>query len=75
MYVVDIVRRHTHPHNWIMNTPVFGLWLIDRAIVGNLWRRTQPQIYCKTLSEDYMLISWCQASSLQARAPLCSEPG
>ena len=29
MYVIDIVRRHTHPHNWFMNPPIVFLWLID----------------------------------------------
>ena len=24
IYFVDIVRRHSHPHSWVLNTPVFG---------------------------------------------------
>jgi hypothetical protein len=27
MYFVDMVRRHTHPHSWALNTPIFFLWL------------------------------------------------
>ena len=57
-----------------MNTPVFGLWLIDRAIFGNLWRRTQPQVYSRKISDDYMLLCWNQACSLQA-SPAGTEPG
>ena len=26
MFFFDIVRRHTHPHNWILNTPVSSNW-------------------------------------------------
>ena len=69
MYVFDIIRRHSHPHNWFMNTPVFALWLLDRAVFGNWWRRTQPQLTCITLSNDYMLLAWNQACSSQTVGP------
>lgn len=29
LYFIDIVRRHTHPHSWILNTPFFVAWLVD----------------------------------------------
>ena len=69
MYVVDIIRRHTHPHNWFMNTPVFFLWLFDRAVLGNWWRRTQPQLTCMPLSDDYMLLAWNQARTSHTVGP------
>ena len=31
LYFVDIVRRHTHPHSWVLNAPVFAFWCLDKA--------------------------------------------
>lgn len=59
IYFIDIVRRHTHPHSWILNTPFFILWLIDHA-VSVFWRRNKPEIYRVTLSDNYMLLFWNQ---------------
>eukprot|EP01025_Chloroclados_australasicus_P027849 TRINITY_DN27568_c0_g2_i1.p2 TRINITY_DN27568_c0_g2~~TRINITY_DN27568_c0_g2_i1.p2 ORF type:complete len:639 (-),score=41.23 TRINITY_DN27568_c0_g2_i1:1098-3014(-) len=67
-YFVDIVRRHTHPHSWILNTPFFFAWLLD-VIASIFWRRNRPTVYRKYLSEDYMLLFWKQPQMLATVGP------
>lgn len=45
VYFVDIVRRHSHPHSWILNTPVFVIYLLD-AYVFRRWfnRNKSPEV-------------------------------
>jgi hypothetical protein len=69
MYFVDIVRRHSHPHNWILNPPVFVWWLIDRCLISNYWRRSSPKIHRVSLSPDYMLLAWKQGRVLTTVGP------
>lgn len=59
IYYIDIVRRHTHPHSWFLNTPFFIAWLVDNA-VGVCWRRQKPEIFRLQLSDDYILVFWNQ---------------
>eukprot|EP01026_Neomeris_dumetosa_P048322 TRINITY_DN417_c0_g1_i5.p1 TRINITY_DN417_c0_g1~~TRINITY_DN417_c0_g1_i5.p1 ORF type:complete len:593 (+),score=36.45 TRINITY_DN417_c0_g1_i5:85-1863(+) len=67
-YFVDIVRRHTHPHSWILNTPFFVVWLMD-VIASIFWRRNKPEIYKKKISEDYILLFWKQSKTLATVGP------
>eukprot|EP00177_Eucheuma_denticulatum_P007325 GFKZ01013331.1.p1 GENE.GFKZ01013331.1~~GFKZ01013331.1.p1 ORF type:complete len:571 (-),score=55.47 GFKZ01013331.1:195-1907(-) len=60
IYFIDIVRRHTHPHSWFLNTPFFLAWLADNA-VGVYWRRREEKVYRMRLSDDYMLLFWNQS--------------
>lgn len=55
LYFIDIVRRHSHPHSWILNTPFFVHWLLDLA-VGVYWRRRAPEVFRMELSQDYVLL-------------------
>jgi len=65
VYFVDIVRRHSHPHSWILNTPVFLIYICDAYIWSNYWRRVEePEIKRVKLGEDYMVLYW--ASSVTA---------
>jgi hypothetical protein len=59
-YWVDIVRRHTHPHNWVLNIPPFAAWLVDRAALAR-WRHC-PRAAAERLilSPDYMVLTWDQ---------------
>lgn len=57
VFFVDIVRRHTHPHSWFLNTPVFVAWLVDHAVAAR-WRRHTPHVRRRLLSDDYMLLFW-----------------
>lgn len=68
LYFIDIVRRHTHPHSWILNTPFFVVWIID-LIVGVYWRREMPEIFKKHLSDDYMLLFWNQSRQSSTVGP------
>ena len=58
LYFIDIVRRHSHPHNWFLNTPILAMWCVDKMLVGQYWRRRRPTIHRVSLSRDYMLICW-----------------
>lgn len=69
MYVIDIVRRHTHPHNWFLNPPIVFLWLIDRFIFGHWWRCQTPKVHRIQLSADYMLLCWNQRRTLETISP------
>ena len=31
IYMIDILRRHTHPHSWVFNAPVFVLYAFDKV--------------------------------------------
>lgn len=56
-YFVDIWRRHTHPHSWVLNTPVFAAWLADLAI-GHRWRRIDATVGRVAISDDYHFVCW-----------------
>ena len=59
VYFVDIVRRHTHPHSWILNTPMFVLYLIDKIVFSNYWHRNEtPEVHKVVLSKDFMVLYW-----------------
>lgn len=57
MYFIDIWRRHTHPHSWVLNTPVFLLWFADLAI-GRCWRRLDTTVDRVWISSDYQAVFW-----------------
>eukprot|EP01025_Chloroclados_australasicus_P042608 TRINITY_DN4529_c0_g1_i2.p1 TRINITY_DN4529_c0_g1~~TRINITY_DN4529_c0_g1_i2.p1 ORF type:complete len:673 (-),score=7.54 TRINITY_DN4529_c0_g1_i2:3032-5050(-) len=59
IYLFNILRRHSHPHSWILNTPFVLLWIIDLT-VGIFWRRNKPTVFCNQLSNDCMLLYWKQ---------------
>jgi hypothetical protein len=57
-YFVDIVRRHTHPHSIIFNTPFFVMWMLDK-IFQMYWKRSmQPPVYGIPLDNQYMVVVW-----------------
>lgn len=59
VYFVDMVRRHTHPHSWILNTPVFCLHLLDKFVWSNYWHRNEsPEVKKVKLGQDYMVLYW-----------------
>jgi len=58
VYFVDIVRRHTHPHSWCLNTPIFIIWIIDKML-SRAWRHIDyPAIISNQISKDYMVLYW-----------------
>ncbi|KAL7530803.1 hypothetical protein ACHAWF_003518 [Thalassiosira exigua] len=59
VYFVDIVRRHSHPHSWILNTPVFVIYIIDKYIFSYFFRRNKiPEIKRVKLGNDFMVLYW-----------------
>ena len=53
---IDIVRRHSHPHSIILNSPVFFLWLAEKVLIRNKTELTEFQRV--KLGSDYMVIFW-----------------
>lgn len=68
LYFIDIVRRHTHPHSWILNTPFFVAWIVD-SVIGSYWRRSKPLMHRQHLSEDYMLLFSDERKTLETVGP------
>ena len=59
VYFVDIVRRHTHPHSWVLNSPMFALYIIDKWLYSNYWHRNDlPDMKKVTLGNNYMVLYW-----------------
>lgn len=59
VYFVDIVRRHSHPHSWILNTPVFVLFYLDKWIFSFLHKRNNlPGVKRVRLSDNFMVLFW-----------------
>jgi hypothetical protein len=59
IYFVDIVRRHSHPHSWVLNTPMFVLYVIDKWLYSNYWHRNDTPLVKKVnLGNDYMILYW-----------------
>ena len=80
MFFIDMVRRHTHPHSWLLNTPFFVFWIGDR-LVSRYWRCASSEITACTerlasgmrrimISEDYMCLCWNSADT-EARPVAC----
>ena len=58
LYFVDIVRRHSHPHSWVLNTPVFVLWILDK-VACLFWRLIKsPNVIRERISDDYVALYW-----------------
>ena len=59
VYFVDIVRRHSHPHSWILNTPVFVLYLFDKHVFTYFYKRNKsPEMKRIKLGQDFMVLYW-----------------
>lgn len=59
VYFVDIVRRHSHPHSWILNTPVFALYLFDKHVFTYFYKRNKsPAMRRIRLGQDFMVLYW-----------------
>lgn len=59
VYFVDIVRRHSHPHSWILNTPVFALYIFDKHVFTYFYKRNKsPKMKRIRLGQDFMVLYW-----------------
>ena len=59
VYFVDIVRRHSHPHSWILNTPVFVLYLFDKYVFTHFYKRNKSPVMRRIrLGKDFMVLYW-----------------
>lgn len=68
LYFVDIVRRHSHPHSWVLNTPIFCIWILDK-ILSMHWRRRlcADLITREDISPDYIALYWTENSAEMSR--------
>jgi len=58
-YFVDIVRRHSHPHSWILNTPIFCIYLLDKLVWAKFFHRNNnPEVKKVKLGNDFMVLYW-----------------
>lgn len=65
VYFVDIVRRHTHPHSWVLNTPMFVIYLIDKYLYGNYWHRnSSPEMKKVIISDDFIVLYFINPKGL-----------
>jgi len=55
LYFIDLIRRHSHPHCWVINVPVFFLWVLDK-IAGQVYQRETLKVNYFKISEDYSLV-------------------
>lgn len=53
LYFVDIVRRHTHPHSWVLNTPVFCAWIFDKVWFWYSNRTKSIEVHRAFLGKSY----------------------
>lgn len=67
LYFIDIVRRHTHPHSWVLNTPFFLAWLVDLAVGRRWWRTATPSVAVRHLSQDYAVLTWVAPAAVPVR--------
>ena len=51
LYFVDIVRRHSHPHSWVLNTPMFCAWISDKLWFWYCNRTVSPKMHRVKLGE------------------------
>ncbi|KAL5272253.1 hypothetical protein ACHWQZ_G000467 [Mnemiopsis leidyi] len=58
----DIVRRHSHPHSIILNSPVFFLWLAEKVLIRN--QTELSEFHRIKLGSDYMAIFWKSSAPL-----------
>lgn len=66
-YFIDIVRRHTHPHSWVLNTPFFLAWLADLAVGRLWWRAAVSPVAVRRLSPDYAVLTWAAPAPVPPR--------
>lgn len=71
LYFVDIVRRHSHPHSWVLNTPIFVIWILDKFLSMS-WRRIQvPDVVRQTISPHYIVLYWNANGNLNSACSSC----
>lgn len=69
VYFVDIVRRHTHPHSWFLNTPFFLMYVLDRIWWLYSLRQSPKNIKKFRIGTDYMVIYFDGQKSLSDIGP------
>ena len=63
LYFIDIVRRHTHPHSWVFNIPVFLMLCMDKA-VDYYWQHHVVEASTSLIGRDYLVLYWKKRESV-----------
>ena len=64
VFCIDIVRRHTHPHSMILNTPFYFAWMLDKVVFAVWNHYNLTQFHRIMLGDDYMVLLWKSESKL-----------
>ena len=54
MFFIDIARRHTHPHSWVINVPAFIVWMLDKWW-GKYYLHGRVIVTTTPIGDEYML--------------------
>ena len=60
---IDIVRRHSHPHSIIINSPIFFIWLMEKLVIA-VSQTELTEFQRVRLGEDYMAIFWKSSAQI-----------
>ena len=63
MYFIDIWRRHSHPHSWVINTPMFLYWLLDKYL-GTYYGVQKVTFNAFYISKTYMCYYWSSSRKI-----------
>ena len=66
MFWIDLVRRHSHPHCWVINIPVFFFYLVDKMILSQVLKKDKLVMSKLDISEDYTCFYWEATSDKMA---------
>ena len=66
IYAIDLIRRHKHPHVWVLNFPIFVYWLFDRFVFrsGEILKTT-VDFHAFKISESYFCFFWDEKNCLE----------
>ena len=66
-YAIDIIRRRSHPHSWVLNMPVVVMYITDRLAAWYLYRSEPCEIVQRlVLDNSYYVLFWKSRSKRQA---------
>ena len=58
LYFVDIARRRSHPHTWILNAPVFLWYVVDTLCSRYCYRTYKAVSNTVFIDADHMIVYW-----------------
>lgn len=62
LFFVDLLRRHTHPHCWVINLPMAFFLLVDKLWLAQILKHEQLNMNLFHISKDYICYYWQTAT-------------